>query len=419
MELTAEQQEAVTAALNPTRPVISISGPAGAGKSTVLAEVSKQHPTAAILAPTNKAALVLREKGIARATTIHSLLYTPTEINKFRKTIDDEVVYQKDKDGNNLVDLNNQPIPEIHSQDVSFDLRQDEENAFPNTAFVDESSMLSETVLSDLHATFKNVVLIGDKFQLPPVKSKDIFSIHPPTYELKTILRQALDNPVLAYATQIRTTTDLTPVTDSHHLKTAPFSHSKLYESIVLNDCQAICFSNRLRHIINFNIRAVKQLPPYQLKAGETLVALDNIRLTVDGRPTLKFYNGEILTLAEDSQPGKDCQLYNPVPLKFSNGKTHRVWPFWMLNFWEEMESPRWTNTIYRMRQQGQLYGQPLLSDHACCLTAHKAQGSEWPNVAVFHQHAALSRSFSPVMHRRWLYTSVTRAKSRCLLVEC
>lgn len=419
VDLTPEQQEAVTAALHPTRPVISISGPAGVGKSTVLAEVARQSPTAAVLAPTNKAALVLREKGITRATTIHSLLYTPSEINRHRTDASGATVFQKDADGKEILDLSGKPIPEISTTDVAFDLRHDGDGALPSTAFVDESSMLSETTLADLHATFKNVVLLGDKFQLPPVKSKDVFTLHPPTYELRTILRQALDNPILAYANALRTEGLVAPALDEFHLKASRFNHPKLYESIIANECQAICFSNRLRHIVNSNIRSAKGLPPFQLKAGEALVSLDNVRITVDQRTQLKFYNGEILTLAEDSPDGRECKFYHPVPLTFTNGKTHRCWPFWTDGFWDEFESPRWTNTIYRMRQRGELYGMPLLADNAYALTAHKAQGSEWNNVVVFHQSRALEKAFGGLMHRRWLYTAITRAKNRCLLVDC
>lgn len=419
LELTPEQLEAVTAALHPTRPVISISGPAGVGKSTVLAEVARQNTTAAVLAPTNKAALVLREKGITRASTIHSILYSPAEVHRYKKDAEDKVINQQDTAGNVHRDSNGQPIPEILRTDITFDLRQDEPGSLPNTAYIDESSMLSETVLSDLHATFKNVVLLGDKFQLPPVKSKDVFTVHPPTYELRTILRQALDNPILAYATQLRQEPNLTPTFDDYYLRGSTFNNKHLFETIVDKECQAICFSNRLRHIVNDKIRAVKALPAHQLKAGEQLVALDNVRVTIDQRNTLKFYNGEILTLAEDSPPGGECKFYTPVNLTFTNGKNHRIWPFWVPGFWQEYESVAWKNNIYRMRQQGTLYGTPLLADSAYALTAHKAQGSEWPNVAVFHQSASLDRAFGGLMHRRWLYTAITRAKNRCLLVEC
>lgn len=45
-------------------------------------------------------------------------------------------------------------------------------------------------------------------------------------------------------------------------------------------------------------------------------------------------------------------------------------------------------------------------------LTVHKAQGSEWQNVAVVFDTASYT-----LLSRYWLYTAITRAKDRCFLV--
>lgn len=51
------------------------------------------------------------------------------------------------------------------------------------------------------------------------------------------------------------------------------------------------------------------------------------------------------------------------------------------------------------------------LMDYGYCLTAHKAQGSEWNEVLVLEE---IGRTWDP---RRWRYTVATRAKER--LVYC
>jgi exodeoxyribonuclease-5 len=66
-------------------------------------------------------------------------------------------------------------------------------------------------------------------------------------------------------------------------------------------------------------------------------------------------------------------------------------------------------------------FGQELIKDHrdkkTClfdfgyCLTAHKAQGSEWSSVVVLEEVAKIWDA------RRWRYTVATRAKER--LVYC
>jgi len=47
----------------------------------------------------------------------------------------------------------------------------------------------------------------------------------------------------------------------------------------------------------------------------------------------------------------------------------------------------------------------------AYAMTVHKAQGSEWDNVAV-----AFDTSSYPLLSRYWLYTALTRAKDKCFL---
>lgn len=420
MDLTPEQQHALNTARNPPAPVISITGPAGCGKSTILAAAAEQDFNSVVLCPTNKAATVLRRKGILRAATIHSALYSPAEVQNLRQDASGKIVYQLDESGNPLLDIHNQPIPETTGAGVTFNLREDNLDSLPPKAYVDESSMLQEDLLKDLAATFKSVVLIGDKFQLPPVKSRDVFALHPPAAELVTVHRQALENPILRYANEIRLKKKFVdPELDGHRLNRCSYSNKRLFTSLVDNSVQAICFSNRLRHTLNEKIRAAKGLPHNTLKKGETIVCTANVRITPPGeqRSVLKFFNGEILTLAEDAPDA--ASFYSPVLLKFEGGKQQRSWPFWLPDFWNERESTRWENKILMLRGTNQLWGHPMAADYSYTLTAHKAQGSEWPNVAVFDQRSTLLRALGDTMALRWLYTALTRAQERCLIVEC
>ena len=51
--------------------------------------------------------------------------------------------------------------------------------------------------------------------------------------------------------------------------------------------------------------------------------------------------------------------------------------------------------------------------DYGYVLTAHKAQGSEWPAVAVVNESFVFGE-----MARRWLYTAITRASERLTIVK-
>ncbi|MEM1346017.1 MAG: AAA family ATPase, partial [Pseudomonadota bacterium] len=84
--------------------VVAVTGKAGSGKTVLLARLTdvlkraglsvvtpdwestnyRRKRSVAVLAPTNKAASVLRAKGVA-ATTIHRILYTPVYDPEFQK----------------------------------------------------------------------------------------------------------------------------------------------------------------------------------------------------------------------------------------------------------------------------------------------------------------------------------------------
>lgn len=52
--------------------------------------------------------------------------------------------------------------------------------------------------------------------------------------------------------------------------------------------------------------------------------------------------------------------------------------------------------------------------DHAYCLTCHKAQGSEWPDVCVIDEAFKLFKP-GPETINRWRYTAASRAKERLI----
>ena len=69
------------------KPIQTLGGYAGTGKSTVISHLIDILPNWKVCAFTGKAANVLRKKGVP-ATTIHSLIYKPlNRINKSRALI--------------------------------------------------------------------------------------------------------------------------------------------------------------------------------------------------------------------------------------------------------------------------------------------------------------------------------------------
>src|SRR5690606_36808636 len=117
---------------------------------------------------------------------------------------------------------------------------------------------------------------------------------------------------------------------------------------------------------------------------------------------TLVFYNGET-AIVEDShmQTGDD---FVAKLVTFEKKGPKFVFPFWnpgYFNLFDARDSA-WYNE-FRRRQGDKTKPPPIRGikfDYSYGITAHKSQGSEWDNVAVFDERYASKGS-----EQRWFYT--------------
>lgn len=172
MELTAEQERAVDAFADlhsGKRRRLTLGGYAGTGKTTIIRAIVDHYGGAdlAVVAPTGKAAHVLRTKGV-EATTLHSLIYTP------RGT---------DRDGNVIFKRNGNPMPRV--------------------VICDEASMLNVQLVTDLEKAVKHVFFVGDHGQLEPI-GDDPGLMREPDIRLENIHRQAEGSPIIEFAHHVR-----------------------------------------------------------------------------------------------------------------------------------------------------------------------------------------------------------------------
>ena len=152
--------------------VFRLFGYAGVGKTTLARHVAEGARGEAVFAAfTGKAALVLRSKGCAGASTIHSLIYRASE----------------DEDG----------AP-------TFTLNHDGPASRAGLIVIDECSMVDEELARDLLSFGKPILVLGDPAQLPPVKGGGFFTEGEPDVMLTEIHRQAEDNPIIRLSQIVR-----------------------------------------------------------------------------------------------------------------------------------------------------------------------------------------------------------------------
>ena len=215
----------------------AVLGKAGSGKTMLLAEVvsalteagvepvsadwesrkAGDKRTFAVLAPTNKAASVLRQRGVP-ATTIHRILYTPVydpEYEKIAKWLageetrpEIEALTDAALDRAEAFFKTNKSMPGalaaagLRGSDFITGWARRESPL--DIGLIDESSMLDDKQFDDLSEIFSTLILFGDPAQLAPVGQSgamvfDKFA-EPETMTLSRIHRQEADNPILDLA---------------------------------------------------------------------------------------------------------------------------------------------------------------------------------------------------------------------------
>ncbi|MEO0400185.1 MAG: AAA family ATPase [Pseudomonadota bacterium] len=346
--------------------VFRLFGYAGVGKTT-LARHFAENATGevAFAAFTGKAAHVMRQKGCAGATTIHALIYRPTG----------------DEEGEDGA--------------LMFSLRRDAPASQADLIIIDECSMVDEELGRDLLSFQKPVLVLGDPAQLPPVKGGGFFTDAEPDYMLTDIHRQAADNPIIRASMDIRQ--GLAPQAEGEALRIV--SRDYLETDDVIAADQVLVGTNRTRKRYNERIRALKGHEDAYPEAGEKLVCLRNNKKkgllnggvwTVTLRKAPRSRKARMVVAPEDGSGAggvgeKPVSITVPMAM-FTDGPDK-------VPFHERKGADEF--------------------DYGYALTVHKAQGSQWDNIVLFDESYAFRE------HRaRWLYTAVTRAAERLLIVK-
>ena len=363
MSWSAEQETAlgrVAAWLRRGEPqVFRLFGYAGTGKTTLARHIADGvEGGVAFGAFTGKAALVMRSKGCWDATTIHSLIYRSRE----------------SEEGG-----------------PSFVLNKSSPAAKADLVVIDECSMVDEDLGRDLLSFDKPVLVLGDPAQLPPVKGGGFFTQAQPDVMLTEVHRQARDNPIVRLSLEVR---------EGGRLDYGSFGQSRVIRRAeigpdeVLGADQVLVGLNRTRRLYNARIRELKGLSGPLPAAGEKLVCLRNDR--VKG-----LLNGGTWTIKGFKPPINGFVRMDLVPE--DEGRRRPVAVEVLPQFFEgrEEEIP----LIQRRESDEFTYGYAL--------TVHKSQGSQWGSVVLFDE------SFAFREHRsRWLYTGLTRAAERIVVVR-
>lgn len=377
--LKARQSEAYQAALR--HAIAVISGGAGTGKTYVLARLTKSFQTAglrvALCSPTGKAAKrieeSLRDQGIdLEAKTLHRLLGY------------DGHTFHRDS-------LSWPALTDEGEEDENADRPYD-------VVVVDEVSMVDAPLMAELlkriDFTRTRLVLVGDHNQLPPVGPgnvlRDIIQHNlVPTVILDEVVRQAgvlKTNSTAVLSGRIAPTAAGDPAWTVVDAFQDPRQIQVCLRDLVLEKLPARL---RLDPVTDIQIITPTHIGPLGTKAVNQMM-----QRLLHGNLERKFAVGD-----------KVIQTANDYGLGAMNGTIGRVVAIESGaggGYWIDFDG-----CGERLIQNEQVLRVQL----AYALTAHKAQGSEFPcAIVICHK----SHFFAD---RNWLYTAVTRARRYCVLM--
>ena len=339
--------------------IFRLFGWAGTGKSTLAMHLAKDAGKVVFAAFTGKAALVMRKRGCKDASTIHSLIYR----------------------------LENEEAGE-----PQFVLNEDSSIVDCDLVVIDEVSMVGSDLAQDLLSFGKKVLVLGDPFQLPPVKDAGYFTDVDPDIMLTEIHRQAADNPIIRMSMDIR---------EGRGLEYGNYGESKVIPALsvdtneVLNADQILVGRNATRIKYNDRVRQLKKLPERLPVPGDRMVCLRNNKQK-------NLLNGQLWNVLKVKGEGRGEMSLILEP-EDAGTRQATAFVFTHEKFFQGCEDEfSWQER----RQYDEFY-------FGYALTVHKAQGSQWDHVFLFDESSVFRES-----RNRHLYTAVTRAAEKITVVN-
>lgn len=429
--------------------VLAVVGKAGSGKTMLLAKLAealadagvdvisgdyegrkrKDRRTLAILAPTNKAASVLRNNGVA-ATTIHRILYSPVYDPEYEKIAEwlagngeRPVVEDLSDAALDRAEAFYKSIRSIPGALAAAGLRGSDfivgwkrRDDPLDIGFIDEASMLDERQFEDLKEIFPNLVLFGDPAQLAPVNQSGSMVFdelpEPRRLDLHRIHRQADDNPILDLAHALAD-----PALEFSEFEAMVRDRANADERVVMADnvdadlmarSPVLVWRNVTRVRLIHAFRAAYGAPETELLPGEPLIC-DGIelplkhrkrRLDLEARGLIK--GAQVIYLGPGRKEGFSR-------LFVMGTETPQVSAASIVKIERPDEEEPFIPFAASM-------GAAFL--HGAAVTIHKAQGSQWDRVQVFAPDLWAASRAGRVeagipLWKRLAYVAITRAETQ------
>ena len=363
---------------------ITVGGYAGTGKTTLLNILARNLDkfNISFCAFTGKASSVLKNKmrdimfDGNTISTIHSLIYRP------------------------VLDKNGELIDWIRRDKLDCDI-----------IIVDEASMISREIWVDLLSYHKPIIAVGDCGQLPPV-SEDIFSLmEHPVYKLTKIHRQAEDNPIIKLSQEIRLEGYIKQGIYGKGIACIDW-YNKLAKDTLNqykpnDNSQLLCGLNKTRIILNNLIRDRLNFKTHIPQLNEKIICLKNNK-------QMDIMNGQLGNIISIDNFSELC--YNiKIMMDGFDIPCHCLIPKSIWNQTKIDICDFFNNPKIKIDCKNFGCNSIDLFTYGYAITVHKSQGSEWEKIILFEEYNSFQSDEDRI---KWLYTGITRAKSKLLIIQ-
>ena len=400
---------------DPSDQIKYLAGFAGVGKTTLLRHLAADVPgMVQFAAYTGKSAYVMRAKGCAGATTIHSLIYKPAGDSKtddlleverklaalpsmFDRTGEGEgePTEAEKRERRRLVALRDAMLVKGGRKPM-FSLNPDSDLRTAHLLIIDECSMVDARIGQDLLSFGKKILVSGDPAQLPPVGGGGFFTERRPDHMLTEVHRQAKESGILWLSTDVRegrgmrcgSYGDDCLVTSRHGLG------EQLAERVLAVD-QVLVGRNATRHSWNARYRELTNRKDVLPVAGDKVVCLRN-------NHEAGLLNGSLWRVheAQGNTDSMDVEMTVSSEEDGAQGVQVVSHAHHFMGREDDLKKMSWNR---RDKEE---------FDFGYVLTTHKSQGSQWDDVLLLDE-SGVFRADS----QRWLYTGITRAAKNLTVI--
>jgi exodeoxyribonuclease-5 len=250
---------------------------------------------------------------------------------------------------------------------------------------VDESSMVNEAIGKDIMSFGIPTILVGDPFQLPPVKAKAFWhNLRPQTVLTRIERQKGIGAGIPLAGEKLRNGGQI-----SRNESLSLHARNSLPETSWTQVDQIICGTHKTRERLCRFVRGQMGHSSAHPQKGEKIVAVFNDKKR-------GIMNGELYTVLESelTRSGSVTRMKIQDPY----GRIIESVDAWTRGFAGR------SATDFLDDQFGKFWW-------GYAITCHQSQGSEWKNTIVCDDWPGDG-------HDSWLYTAITRASHHCDLVS-